>query len=129
MLNKEALGMFQSQFKKGILVNVIFGVLLISGIALAHPPSAINATYNQDSKILTVKVLHSISNPTGDHIIKEVKVKLNGRDMIIQNFLSQASTNEQDTQYLLIDAKSGDTIEVYALCSKFGDKTITLKVE
>ena len=115
-------------FKIG-LVSLIIGFLLMNGVALAHPPSAMNASYDKDSKLIIVTVLHSIPNPNGDHFIKELKVKLNGNDLIQQNFLSQASAGEQDAQYLIIDAKPGDTLEVNAFCSKFGDKTISLKIE
>jgi ClpP class serine protease len=66
---------------------------------------------------------------TGDHYIQEIKIKLNGKDMVLQYFLTQSSSGVQEAQYLFIDAKSGDTIEVYALCNKFGDKTITLNID
>lgn len=121
--------MLQFLTKKIVINILVIGFILFSGVAFAHPPSTINATFDQDTKILTVQVLHNVPNPTGDHYIQEIKVKLNGKDMILQYFLTQASSGVQNAQYLLIDAKSGDTIEVYALCNKFGDKTITLKID
>jgi len=115
--------------KKSLIINFVIGFILISGVAFAHPPSTINATFDQDTKILTIQALHNVPNPTGDHYIEEIKVKLNGKDMVLQYFLTQTSSGVQEAQYLFIDAKSGDTIEVYALCNKFGDKTITLNID
>lgn len=115
--------------KKSLIINLMIGFILFSGVAFAHPPSTINATFDQQTKILTIQTIHNVPNPSGDHYIQEMKVKLNGKDMIIQYFLTQTSSGIQEAQYLLIDAHSGDTIEVYALCNKFGDKTITLKFD
>ena len=121
--------MLKFLIKKSVIINIIIGFILFSGVAFAHPPSTINTTFDQDTKILTVQALHNVPNPTGDHYIEEIKVKLNGKDMVLQYFLTQTSSGIQEAQYLLIDAKSGDTIEVYALCNKFGDKTITLNID
>jgi len=114
---------------KILIIIFIIGFKLFSGVAFAHPPSTINAAFDQDTKILTVQALHNVPNPTGDHYIQEIKIKLNGKDMVLQYFLTQTSSGVQEAQYLFIDAKSGDTIEVYALCNKFGDKTITLNID
>jgi len=115
--------------KAVFLVTFIISFLLINGIPFAHPPSVLNVAYDTDTKLLTIKVLHNVSDPNGDHFINEIKVKLNGKDMVLQNFNSQSSSGEQDAQYIFIDAKPGDVIEILAVCNKFGDKTATINVE
>ncbi|MCX6089752.1 MAG: hypothetical protein WCP87_01130 [Atribacterota bacterium] len=121
--------MFRPILKRTLFFITVVGIVLISGVALAHPPSAVNLSYDKDAKLLKITVLHSVPNPTGDHFVKQVTVKLNGIQVVLQNFLSQSGNGEQVVQYVIIDAKPGDSVEVQAFCSKFGDNTNILKIQ
>lgn len=94
-----------------MLFNFIFGIP-----AFAHAPSDILLDFDAANKIITVAVTHSIENQKG-HFIKEIKVKLNDNTITIQRFLSQTNQNAQVVSYVVIDAKSKDTVEVAVTCS------------
>ncbi|MEN3189287.1 MAG: hypothetical protein ABDK94_10995, partial [Atribacterota bacterium] len=82
-----------------------------------------------ETQVLRVSIPHGVSDPKGNHYIDKVVVSLNGKEVITQFLSSQYSPQEQVVLYQLIDAKKGDTIEVYAKCSKFGDLKSSLKVQ
>jgi hypothetical protein len=111
----------------GLLVFLFLGFLV--SIAWAHPPSAINITFDAETQVLRVAIPHGVSNPKGDHYIDKVVVSLNGKEIITQLIASQYSSQEQVVLYQLIDVQKGDEIEVYAKCSKFGDRKATLEVK
>jgi len=108
----------------GLALSVFAG-----NLALAHPPSQIAASFDPETSLLTIRILHSVPDPRGDHYIDEVRVFLNGKEVIRQYFFSQLSAQEQQAQYLIVDAKKGDVLEVFAHCSKFGDRKVQPTVE
>jgi hypothetical protein len=56
-------------------------------------------------------------------------VKLNGEEVIEQKFRSQADSHVQRAEYVIIDARLGDEIEVIAGCNISGRKKGSLIVE
>jgi len=104
-------------------------LLLLPAISLAHPPSRINAVFNPETKVLELSILHQVGDPQGDHYINSLTISLNGKVVIEQVFLSQFTQAEQKALYLLNDAQEGDVIEIKAVCSKFGEQTLTYQVE
>jgi hypothetical protein len=115
--------------KVGVGLLVVLLVVVFGGAVLAHPPSAINITFDAETQVLRVSIPHGVSNPKGDHYIDKVVVSLNGKEIITQLIASQYSPQEQVVLYQLIDVQKGDEIEVYAKCSKFGDRKATLEVK
>lgn len=115
--------------KIGTGLALVLVLVVFSGVAVAHPPSNITLTFDMETQVLRVAIPHGVSNPKGDHYIDKVVVSLNGKEVITQLIGSQSSPQEQVVLYQLIDAKAGDTIEVYAKCNKFGDRKVTWKVQ
>ncbi|HSV30624.1 MAG TPA: hypothetical protein VLH40_01195 [Atribacteraceae bacterium] len=111
-----------------VSILLLLLVLFLAYPASAHPPSTINLAFDTGTKILLVNILHSVGDPA-DHYIEEVYVFLNGATIIEQKMLSQFSAGEQVVQYLIIDAEPGDTLEVWAECSRFGDLASRLVIE
>ena len=95
--------------------------------AVAHPPKDIKLTFDQKSKVLSVNANHDVKNPTA-HYIKEVKVYLDGKEIISQKMSSQTDEQSQVVRYVVIDAKPGSILKVEADCSRIGDKKKELKV-
>lgn len=114
-----------------MLIVCLFGAMLLpsTAVSLAHPPSSINASFNLETKILEISILHQVGNPQGDHYINSLTILLNGKVIIEQAFLSQFTQAEQKAFYLLNDTQKDDIIEIRAICSKFGKKTLTYQVE
>lgn len=115
--------------KIGVSMAVLFFLGALAGVALAHPPSSINVTFDLETQVLRVAIPHGVPNPRGDHYIDKVVVSLNGQEVISQLIGSQYSPQEQVVLYQLIDAQKGDKIEVYAKCSKFGDRKVSFEVK
>lgn len=107
-----------------MLIVCLFVAMLLpsTAVSLAHPPSSINASFNLETKILEISILHQVGNPQGDHYINSLTILLSGKVIIEQAFLSQFTQAEQKVFYLLNDAQKDDIIEIRAICSKFGKK-------
>lgn len=111
---------------------VIVGMLIFvlgAGSAFAHPPSQILAQFTPETRILDIRIPHSVADARGDHYISEVRVFRNSQEIIVQYIASQFSPQEQRVQYLVVDAQKGDTLTIYARCNKFGEKKVDLIVE
>jgi hypothetical protein len=107
--------------KKIALTLTVAMVVFLS----ATPPSRIEAAFDSTGQILSVRVDHATRN-VNNHYIKLITVKLNGRLIISQSLASQADAVYQDAVYKIIDARSGDKIEIEATCSMFGSKSVTI---
>lgn len=105
-------------YKFFIIVLSLFFIVL-NMFAFAHPPEDIIFNYDSKTKILSVGVAHSVEDPN-NHFIKEINIKVNGKDWISQNFLSQANLEGQAVSYAQVDLKKDDIIEVFVVCNKGG---------
>jgi len=108
--------------KYSIFSGFILSLILIASIAQATPPDSIKINLDSSST-LSIMVFHPVKKNPSEHYIKEVLVKLNGAEIIKQDFQSQTDTKRQDVEYTLIDAKPGDKITVTAYCSLYGEMT------
>ncbi|MGB2630563.1 MAG: hypothetical protein WBD24_03680 [Candidatus Omnitrophota bacterium] len=105
--------------KKTILFFVI-GILVVSQIAFAHPPSEIDAKFDHTTKTLTVHIRHFVINPNR-HFIKEVTIDLNDtRKVFVEEFDKQGNNFGFSVSFKLPQARPGDTITVTAACSRIG---------
>ncbi len=110
--------------KNKIYIGIIT-ILLLSSVALAHPPDSLIMSFDSTSTVLTVRIFHTVKNTT-NHLINDVAVNLNGKPMITQKFSSQLNKDEQVVIYKIIDAKANDKIAVTAKCNVMGKKTAEL---
>ncbi|MCP4641938.1 MAG: hypothetical protein GY851_15965 [bacterium] len=101
---------------------------LISGMAMAHPPKSLEVKFDKTKKTLDVTVKHSVSD-TEKHYVKELKVEVNGKEVITQKTSKQESDDEQTYTYKLTDVKKGDKIKAVANCNKYGKKSKEITVE
>jgi hypothetical protein len=112
---------------KKIAEFLIIALILVAGVASAHPPSAIKLTYDSNSCLLQVTVLHDTKKPD-EHYIKMVLVRINGKDAVKQAYLKQTDALKRVASYLIEDVKPGDVITATGECNIFGKKTETLKL-
>lgn len=111
--------------KKSLLTMV---VLIISSLLLAHPASKVEISFNTESKVLELSFSHKVKN-VESHYIEEVKVELNGEEIILQSIASQENLEGSTLMYKIPEAKVGDEIEVITKCNKFGKKKAKLTIE
>lgn len=110
------------------LIGGILLAVLGMGSAFAHPPSQIIVQFDPQTRLLEVRIPHSVPDAKGDHYISEVRVFHNGKEILVQYIASQFSPKEQKVQYLIVDAASGDTLTIYARCNKFGEKQVDFPI-
>ena len=107
------------------LVLFLFPVILPLS-AQAHPPGTVTLQYNPDSKILTVTIIHSVSDPA-KHYVESVRIAQNGELIKTFEYTKQPDKSTFTYEYL-IEAKEGDELKVRAGCNYFGSKTAKLTV-
>ena len=115
---------------KKLFVALVSLLLLtaFTSVGLAHPPEAIIYKYYPDNKILSLGIAHDVKNPK-THFVKFVSIKLNGKELLQQNFLSQTNKDAQALSYTVVDLKKGDTLDILAVCNMAGELKKMAKVE
>jgi len=114
--------------KIALLVALLVFFAAVS-TAYAHPPYDIKITFDPNTKIVTARIVHNVSNPL-NHYIKKVDVGLNGKEIIEHNIFRQDNFDSLMVSYLVPDVKDGDVISVEGYCSISGklQKEIVVKM-
>jgi desulfoferrodoxin (superoxide reductase-like protein) len=107
---------------------LLAAILLISQAAYAHPPSEIQLSYDKYSKTVKIKIDHPVTN-TRTHFISEVKMFLNGEQVLDHKFKMQENEASHFLSYAIPDAENGDIVRVEAYCNSFGKKFGEVKIE
>ncbi len=108
-------------------IIIAISLLIIALSVYAHPASDVNAEFDMETKILTVSFEHKVSNAS-KHFISEVKVYRNEEEIIIQKISMQETAEGGKVQYKIPDAVSGDKLNIYTVCNKFGKKSLELTI-
>ncbi len=102
-----------------LLLLFCFFVGSMAATALAHSPQDILMEFDENAKIFKVKVTHPVARPE-EHFIDVIKIFINEKLMVLQNFERQPDKKAQEALYVLIDALPGDEILVETECSVYG---------
>ena len=111
-----------------IIIVFVILTLIPAGAALGHPPSGIELEFDITVHELEIIAHHTVKDSL-KHYVDTIVVKLNGEEVIEQKFWSQADSQGQRAEYVIIDARLGDEIEVIAGCNISGRKKGSLVVE
>ena len=109
-----------------ILVLALVSLAVLSGGALAHPPSDATMTYDQNSGDLIVTITHQVDDPK-THYVKQVMVKQGDTVLIDKSYTSQPDRSSFTYRYNLpqLKASSGE-IRMDAQCNLFGSRSGSL---
>jgi len=111
-----------------LTIGFFLAFLVLAGQIAAHPPSDVALSYDQGNQTLTVTITHNIgSSDPARHHVQKVEIKKNGEDVIEEEYNTQASS-PQVTYIYNLSAVEGDTIDVEAYCSLYGDKVAQMTV-
>ena len=113
--------------KRAIIFAILFLAVAISA-SYAHAPSNIKISFDRNTKVLQVVIMHSVNDPL-KHYVKKVDVRLNKRGIISQIIPEQDNSESQALTYIIPGAKIGDLISVEASCSDTGRFEKEYKVE
>lgn len=109
-----------------IIMLLIAFTLVFCANGFCHNPSGITVTFREGG--IEVAVSHSVANPA-THYVKRIEVKVNGEKAGEEDFTAQGDDMSQKAGFELPALKKGDTVEIAAYCSKYGDVAKTVTVE
>jgi hypothetical protein len=108
------------------LVFCIIALAALSGYALAHPPSDVTVSYNENTGDLTVTISHQVDNPA-THYVKHVTVLQGSKVLIDQTYTSQPDKTAFTYTYNIPQLKgTSEEITAVAECSIAGSRSGTL---
>lgn len=114
---------FSSSRPRSVLILLAAGLALCILVmpALANAPSSVVVDIQKDTGQMTVTIVHPSADPK-THYIQNVKVKLNERVVIDNDYKSQPTADTFSYTYP-IQVSAGDTVRVTATCVLGGSET------
>jgi desulfoferrodoxin (superoxide reductase-like protein) len=111
--------------KKAFIAAVI---LLAASSAMASPPNAIHAKYDEGRQELEITVQHMVNDPSA-HFIKEIVVYRNGQEVARRSFEFQTSHRSLTVPPIKVPASAGDELRITAECNLSGSGETTIEVK
>lgn len=108
------------------LILALICLAVLSGHALANPPSDVAVTYDQNAGDLVVTIAHLVDNPA-THYVKQVTVRKDDTVLVDTSYTSQPDRTSFTYRYNLPQLKgSSGEIQVNVQCNQFGSRAGTL---
>lgn len=101
-------------------------LLLLCGVAAAHPAASIEATLQPDGK-LQVVVSHTVNDPL-KHYINRIVISSDGKVIAEERFNQQTDKTGLVVEITATGLSKGQTVQIETDCNIFGSlkKTFTL---
>jgi hypothetical protein len=117
--------------KNYVFVCALLFLVCMMGMTInvmAHPPNAVTFEFDKDTKVLKLKIAHSVDD-IENHYVKGIKIFIDDTLIVSQTFRKQPNNEYQEAIYLILDASEGTILRIEATCSRFGTlkRAITLK--
>ncbi|HDT15485.1 MAG TPA: hypothetical protein ENN55_04670 [Firmicutes bacterium] len=113
---------------KKMFLSLLCFVFAIPAAVSAHAPSDAEFKYIEGKKMLIITIEHKVRNEKS-HYINDIKIRLNGKEVITQKASVQTDKEVQKIAYVIPDIKEGDEVELSAECSIMGRKNFTYNVK
>jgi hypothetical protein len=109
-----------------LIIAVALAACLLVMPVMANPPSDVAVNIDRAANQIAVTITHPVADPA-THYIRNVKVNINGRVVIDNDYKSQP-TKDVFTYTYPVPVNAGDTVRVTTTCVLGGDteKVITL---
>jgi len=107
---------------------LIFYLVFTCQFAFAHPPTAIEISYDTATQILTAVITHPVQDGS-THYIGKVDIGINGAEVLTQKFSAQENDTAQTLIYKVPGVKPGDVVSVEGYCNINGTKEEKITVE
>lgn len=111
-----------------IFLLTIGMIVLVSGSALADPPSRIDVRYDTVTKQFLAVIVHKVSNPL-KHYIRKITIFVNDKQVAEQYFTKQSSVSDQQIVFAVPHLKMGDVLKVEAFCNVGGKRAQPIKIQ
>ena len=109
-----------------MLILMAFLLALIPCAVMAHPPAAMQISYDPGAGELTVAITHRVEDPTG-HFVYLVEIEKNGQVLERREY-SEQPTQGTFTYRYPVSAIPGDSLAVTASCNLGGTITREMAV-
>jgi hypothetical protein len=108
--------------------KIFFVLFFVSFLLNAHPPKAIDLSYDAEKATLAVKVWHKVGNPE-NHYIKKIVVFLGDLAVAEKLYQRQQTDQYQEENFVFSvkPLKKDEPVKVRAFCSMYGKKTVDLE--
>lgn len=103
-------------------IALLLPILALALGLSAHPASDVKVTTDFTAKTVEISFTHKVKDAT-THFIDDVKIKLNGKQIITQVLSLQEDANGGKVKYLIPELKKGDVIDADTRCNKGGNKS------
>lgn len=103
-------------------IALFLPILALALGLVAHPASDVKVATDFTAKTVEVSFIHKVGHPT-THFIDEVKIKLNGKQIVTQALSLQSDGKGGKVSYLIPELKKGDVIEADTRCNQGGNKS------
>lgn len=100
-----------------LLIFLFIGSFCIFPVT-AHPPGSIDLSFDSDTGMLNVTILHEVSDAR-DHYIREVTIEVPDKPVQKFDYSSQPDLREFTYSYP-VNSPDGTSMKVTAICSKYG---------
>lgn len=110
-----------------IAVLICLSVFLCPFFVLAHPPSRIDAEYDDAAKELKLDIIHPVEAPKS-HFIYRVTVDVDGKRLIDKEYDEQTDDMEQQVSLNVPGVEKGSTIDIEAFCNRYGEKKGQIRI-
>jgi hypothetical protein len=108
----------------GFLASALLVLSICPGGVNAHAPAEVKIAYDLAAQTLTATVTHTRFSDS--HYVVKVEIMKNGAPVSLGEYKNQPA--ETFTYTYNVAAAAGDTLEVTAVCNKFGSKKQKLTV-
>lgn len=112
--------------KFGTIFVFLLIFLFVNSLAFAHVPEDLSLEYEKDSQSLTVDITHSVPDPSS-HYVKILEIRRNGNLIKTEEYDSQPEDSSFSYSFN-VSAEQGDTLQVKAYCSLYGDISEEIEV-
>ena len=115
------------------ILFLAFIIFCLSSFLVAHPASEVIIEYDAANKTIKVDVKHDLTkSPVQDvkkHYIKLVTLIIDGKQVNKESFDSQATIEDQLTNFTDIVLKKGSKVVVKTFCNLGGTKSGSLTIK
>lgn len=108
---------------------LIIAALLISlSFLLAHAPSEMEISFDQEEGVLTIVALHNVGNP-GNHYVDQVTISQESNQLIVHKISKQDDNDKVTLIYRIPDTESGMKLNIVVSCNRIGKLSREFTIE
>lgn len=114
--------------KTTMFFAIAAALFLTAGIARAHPPKDIAATWDKAHETLHITAQHSVNDPN-KHFVLTMTVLEGNQQLLMKQYSQQGSAEQFSDTVLLKGLKSGTKLRVQLVCNIMGSQETEVTIQ